>query len=98
MLHPANAATPATAAFGFAVHVNVAPAGVVMANNTLLVFPTIVLPPASCTATIGWVPNAAAPVAPTGWVVKPTLTAVPTVIVRLLLTAAVITPSVAVRV
>ena len=55
MLQPANAATPATAAFGFAVHANVAPPALVSANVTELVSLTIVLPDESCTVTDGCV-------------------------------------------
>jgi hypothetical protein len=50
---PPNVATPATAPCGFVVHVKVAPLGVVSAKVTGLVFPLTVLPPASCTTTIG---------------------------------------------
>ena len=53
ILHPANVATPATAVFGLAVQVNVAPAGVVSVNVTGLVLPVTVLPAASCTVTTG---------------------------------------------
>jgi hypothetical protein len=52
-LHPAKVAMPATAAFGFNVQARVAPAGVLSASVTPLVFPVTVLPPASCTVTTG---------------------------------------------
>ena len=63
ILQPANVATPDTAVLGFAVHVNVAPPGVVSANVTELESDVTVLPPASCTVTTGCAPNAVPPVA-----------------------------------
>lgn len=76
-LQPVNVAIPAPAAFGFAVQVSVAPAGVVRANVTLLASDVTVLPLASCTVTTGWVPNAVPPVEPPGCVVKANLLAGP---------------------
>jgi len=95
---PENVATPATAAFGFAVHDNVAAPGVVIASVTELVSPVIRFPPASCTVTTGWVANGSPPSAPTGWVVNARRAAGPTVIITLVLTALVSDPSVAVSV
>src|SRR5262245_59014743 len=97
MEQPVNAATPAVAANELPpVHDNVAPAGVVNANDTVLVSVGTVLPPASWTATTGCVPNAVPPVEFEGCVVKPSITAAPTVTVSgSLLPVAV--PAVAVR-
>jgi hypothetical protein len=97
-LHPANVATPATAGFGFVVHDNVAPPGVVIAIVTELVSLVTVLPPASCTATTGCVANGRPPVAELGWVVKATLAALPTETVSDELCADVNAPSAAVSV
>src|SRR6476660_5990769 len=98
MLQPANVATPATAVFGLAVHASAAPAGVVIANVTALTSEAIVLPPASLTATTGWVANAIPPVEAPGCVVNATFAATPTVMTTGPLTAEVSTPSVAVSV
>src|SRR5689334_17182256 len=98
MLQPANVATPATAAFGLAVHANVAPPGVVSASVTDDVSVVTVLPPASCTVTTGCVPNAAVAAAPLGCVVNASFAAAPTVIVTDELTAVVSEPSDAVNV
>ena len=94
---PLNVTTPATAAFGLAVHAKAAPAGVVVVNVTELVLATIVLPVASCTFTTGCTANAVPPVAAAlGWVVNATLAATP-VISTLALVAAVNGRSVAVK-
>ena len=97
-LQPANVATPATAAFGFVVQVSVAPPGVVSARVTELVSDVTVLPPASCTATTGWVARAEPPVPVPGCVVNVSWAAAPAAITKLLLVADVNDPSVAVRV
>jgi hypothetical protein len=55
---PAKVATPATAAFGFAVQVNVAPAGVVIAK-VIDVVAVVVNPLASWIATTGWLAKTA---------------------------------------
>ena len=97
-MQPAKLATPATAAMGFVVQAKVAPAGVVMVRLTEAVLLVTVLPPASWTATTGWVTKTLPPVAPDGLVAKASLVAVPTVIVKLALTSAVRPVAVAVRV
>ena len=78
ILQPTNVATPATAGSGFAlVQVRVAgPAGI--DNVTELVSVVTVLPPRSCTFTIGWVAKATPPVEPLGGVVNATFAAAPT--------------------
>src|SRR5260221_701656 len=92
MLHPTKVATPLTGVVGFPpVQLSAAPTGLegwLIVNVTGLTFPTTVLPPESCTATAGWVPNAVAPVAGPGWVVKPSLVAGPTPTVKVALVAA----------
>ena len=98
ILQPAKLATPETADFGFVVQVNVAPAGVVMVRLTEAVLLVTVLPPASWIATTGWVTKTVPPVAPDGLVAKASLVAVPTLIVKLALTALVRPLEVAVRV
>ena len=98
MVQPAKLATPATAAMGFVVQVNVAPAGVVMVRLTEAVLLVTVLPPASWIATTGWVTKTVPPVAPDGLVAKASLVAVPTLIVKLALTALVRPLEVAVKV
>ncbi len=97
-LQPANVATPATAAFGLAVQVRIAPLAVVSARVTELVSPVTVFPNASCTVTTGWVAIADWLVEPLGCVVKPTLAAAAAVIVKLLLVAEVSPPALAVSV
>lgn len=57
MAHPANVAVPLTAAVGFAVQLNTAPLGVVMASLIEFV-PEVMFPPESSMATTGWVANA----------------------------------------
>ena len=98
ILHAANVSTPATAAFGLAVQVSTpVPGGFVpIASVTLAVDPVTVLPPASCTVTTGWVVHAVPPVPPPGWVVKASLAAAPTVMLKPELAAEVRAPSVAV--
>ena len=98
ILQPAKLATPETADFGLAVQVNVAPAGVVMVRLTEAVLLVTVLPPASWTATTGWVTKTLPPVAPDGLVAKASLVPAPTLIVKLALTALVRPLEVAVRV
>src|SRR4051794_33047967 len=98
MLHPAKVATPATAATGLAVHARVAPAGGVIASETLLVSVVTVFPAASWTVTTGCVANATMLAEPMGWVVNASLAAGPGVIVTEVLTAGVNKPSVAVNV
>src|SRR5450631_579564 len=87
MLQPAKVASPATAVLGFVVQARVAPAGVVMTRVTGAVLVVTVLPPASWTATTGWVPKAVPPVEPEGLVVTASLVAGPAPIVMLELTA-----------
>ena len=87
ILHPVKVVTPATALFGFAVHVRVAPAAVVMLNVTDAVLDVTVLPLASWTVTTGCVVNAEPPVEPEGDVVTASLVAVPGVMVKLVLIA-----------
>ena len=70
----------------------------VSVSITELVSVVTVLPPASCTVTTGWVAEATWLAPPPGWVVNATLAAAPTVIVKLLLVAAVSPLAVAVSV
>ena len=86
ILQPAKVATPETAALGFAVQVRVAPAGVVMVSVTEALLEVTVLPRPSWMATAGCVPKAIPPVELEGFVVKPSLVAVPAVMVKLVLT------------
>ena len=79
MPQPAKVATPEAAFVGLAVQAKVAPPGVVMLRVTEALLTVTVLPLTSCTATTGWVVNAAAPVAPEGLVVKASLVAGPAV-------------------
>ena len=97
-LHPAKVATPETAFEGLAVQVSVAPAGLVMVRVTEAPLEVTVLPPASWIATTGWVTKTVPPVAPDGLVAKASLVAVPTLIVKLALTALVRPLEVAVKV
>src|SRR6478672_11448720 len=88
MAQPVKVATPATAGSGLAfVHVNAAPAGVVMVNVTELVSPTTRFPPRSCTLTTGCVVKATPPVDALGEVVKASFAAAPAVMATLLLVA-----------
>ena len=57
-LQPANATTPEVGVVGFAVHVRLAPLGVVRARVTESSAEMTVLPPASRTVTAGWAANA----------------------------------------
>ena len=101
ILQPAKPATPLLAANGLVVHDKVAPlvpVPLVIANVTLLLLVVITFPAASSTATVGCVPNATPPVEPLGCCVNANFAADPTVIVKLLLVAAVSDPSVAVSV
>ena len=54
ILQAEKVSTPATAFLGFAVHVRVAPAGVVMVGVIEAVLVETLLPPASWTVTTGW--------------------------------------------
>src|SRR5450631_2180227 len=98
MLQPAKVATPEAALVGFAVQVRAAPAGDVMLRLTKAVLVVTVLPPASWTATTGWAAKAMAPGEPAGLVVKASLVAEPVAMVKLVLTAVVRVPEVAVSV
>jgi hypothetical protein len=97
MRQPAKVATPDEAAMGLPVQLSVAPAAVVMLRVTELL-PAVVLPPASWIVTMGWLANAIPPVEPDGLVVKASLVADPTVMVKLALTALVSPVAVAVSV
>ena len=67
MSQPANVATPATAPCGFVLHDNVVPPGVpVIASVTAELLVVMVLPPASCTFTIGCVAKLTRLTAPLG--------------------------------
>jgi hypothetical protein len=97
----AKVATPAVAAVGSQVRVPGPPvAGVaeVIESVTVEVSVVTVLPPASSTATAGWVPKAVPPVAAAGDVVKARWVAWPTVTLNELEVAGVSDPSVAVSV
>jgi hypothetical protein len=96
MLQPTKVATPATAFVGFAEQARVAPAGVVMVKVTGAPLVVTVLPPASWTATTGWLTKATPPVEPEGLVMKANVLAAPAVMVTLSLMAEVTNPSVAV--
>ena len=98
MPQPAKVATPETALMGLAVQVRVAPPAVVMARVTGAVLVATVLPPASWTVTTGWAPNAVPPVELEGSVVTSSWVAGPTVMTKLVLSAAVSVPEVAVSV
>jgi hypothetical protein len=97
MRQPAKVATPEEAALGLLVQLRMAPAAVVMLRLTELV-PAVVLPPESWIATTGWLANAIPPVELDGLVVKASLVADPTVMVKLALTALVSPVAVAVSV
>src|SRR5437660_863919 len=101
MLHPAKVSTPATAALvldGVQLRAPL-PGGLVpMARVMLAVELVTVLPPASCTVTTGWVPQATLRAPPPGWVVNASWLAAPTVMLNVLLVAEVSEPLVAVRV
>src|ERR1700722_9893566 len=78
MLQPAKVSTPGTAALGLAVQVRVPVPGLVpMVRVTNEVSVATVLPPASSTATRGWVAKAVPPVPWAGGAVKRTFGAVP---------------------
>ena len=81
----ANVATPATAATVVAVQAREPVAGpLAIARVTFPVSVVTVLPKASCTVTTGGVVNATPSVTPpTGWVVKASLFAAPTVMTTL---------------
>ena len=85
MSHPAKVATPATALSGFVVQLRVAPPAEVMLRVTGVLLEVTVLPPASWTVTTGCVPKSVPPVELEGFVVKMSLLAGPTVMVRLAL-------------
>jgi hypothetical protein len=97
MRQPAKVATPEEAKLGLLAQMRMAPAAVVMLRVTALV-PAVVLPPESWTATTGWVPKAVPPVESDGLVVKASLVADPTVMLKLALTALVSPLAVAVSV
>lgn len=94
---PAKVATPEEAGVGLPVQLRVAPAGVVILRVTEFV-PVVVLPPESWTATTGWLAKAIPPVELGGLVVKASFVAVPTVMLKLVLTALVSPLAVAVSV
>jgi len=99
MLTPLKVATPDVALRGLVDTVREPPPGFVpMARVMELVAVVIVLPPASCTVTTGWVDRADPPVPLPGCVVKASLDAVPTVILKVLLIAWVSVPLVAISV
>jgi hypothetical protein len=98
MLHPAKVATPETALVGLAVQVSVAPPGDVMVRVIETPLEVTGLPPASWTVTTGWVAKAVPLEEPDGFVLKASLLAPPTVIVKLALTPLVSPPVVAVSV
>jgi hypothetical protein len=87
MLRPVNVDTPEVA-LRVAVPESVPLDGlVVMARAIDAELPVTVLPPASWTVTTGCAVHAVPPVPPPGCVVKASLAAVPTVMLKLLLTA-----------
>ena len=94
---PAKVATPEEAGVGLAVQLRMAPAAVVILRVTELV-PAVVLPPASWTATTGWVAKAIPPVELDGLVVNASFVADPTLMLKLALTALVSPVAVAVSV
>jgi hypothetical protein len=99
ILQPVNMATPEMAVLGSAVQVRLAAAaGGVMLRVTTALLAVTVLPPASWTATTGWVARTRLAAAPEGCVVKASLAAGPTVMVKLVLAAVVSDPEAAVRV
>ena len=98
MLQPVKDAAPEMVFAGFDVQVRTAPAAVVMLKVTATTAVVTVFPPASWTATTGWVAKAAPPVELDGLVVKPSLVAEPAVMVKLVLTALVSPLAVAVSV
>ncbi len=88
ILQRVNDATPLLAATGLVHPENTAPpvpvAGLIP-KVTLLPSVVTVLPPASSTATTGWVVNAVPPAAPDGGVVNPSFAAEPTLMVKVVL-------------
>src|SRR3954453_14762621 len=99
ILQPAKASTPATAFFGFVVHVSVPPPGFVPIASVIdAVLPVTVFPPASCTMTTGCCDQADPPAPPPGCVVNASFAAAPDVMLNVLLVAPVSAPSVAVNV
>jgi hypothetical protein len=66
-----------------------------MARPTVELSDVTTLPPASSTATTGWVVNAVPPAAPEGWFVKASCAAAPTATLKALVVAEVSEPSVA---
>ena len=87
MLQPVKEAAPVTVFAGLDVQLRTAPAGVVMLKVTATTPVVTVLPPASWTATTGWVAKAAPLVELDGLAVKASFMADPTVMVKLVLTA-----------
>ena len=85
ILQPAKLAVPVLALSGFVVQARVPPGLVPMASVIELVAVVTVLPPASSTVTLGWVPQTAPLAPPPGWVVKTSWEAAPMVMGTLLL-------------
>ena len=98
MAQPAKVTEPPVAALGLAVQANVPPGLVPMARVMLFVPVVSGLPPTSSRATVGWVAHDPPLDPPPGWVVKPSLVAVPTVMLNGVLVAAVNPPPEADRV
>ena len=86
-LHPANVATPATAALGLVAHVRAAPPGLVSARATGVEAVVTVFPSASRRVTTGWVAKAVPPVELEGLVLKASLSVVTAEMTKLALTA-----------
>src|SRR5690349_7979854 len=85
MDRPLNAATPLDAAI-VAAPLKVPELGFVVIVSVIdALLPVIVLPPASCTVTMGCCAHVVPPVLPPGCVVKPTFAAAPTVMLNVLL-------------
>ncbi len=98
---PEKVATPELAAWALAVQVTLAPlvpVPLVMVSVTLLASLVTVLPLLSCTVTTGWLVKEMPPVELLGWVLNTSFVAVPAVIEKALLVAAVTVPSAAVSV
>ena len=99
MVQSEKMATPEAAVIGFAAQVRMAPpAGGVMLKVIEAVLEVTVLPPASCTATTGWVGKVTPLLESEGLVVKASLSATPVEMVKAVLTALVRLPEVAVSV
>jgi len=88
MLTPLKVATPDVAFSGLVVTVSVPLLGFVPVDKVMeLVAVVTVLPPASCTVTIGWVDRADPPVPLPGCVMKANLDGAPNVMSKELLIA-----------